>query len=80
MRCVRIFNNITQKFRPINMTFFQVFVFCLVRELPDVSPLDRLQKTLQKYGMLAPDDTLPSEEQKQLEQLVAKRVRPLKGK
>ena len=58
---------------------FQVFVFCLIRELPDVTPAQRLQKTLQQYGMLPLDGTLPTEEQKQIEQLVAKRVRPLKG-
>lgn len=57
----------------------RVFVFCLSRELPDATPLERLTSVLRKFGILAEDGETPTEEQKTLQQLVNKRVALLKG-
>ncbi|KAL4230934.1 hypothetical protein ACF0H5_011308 [Mactra antiquata] len=57
----------------------KVFVLCLCRELPDISPIERLTSSLRKFGILAGDGKTPSEDQKQLEILYQKRVNTLKG-
>ncbi|KAH9494553.1 hypothetical protein Btru_019837 [Bulinus truncatus] len=57
----------------------KLVVYCLVRELPQRSALDRIQSTLRNYGILASDKSTETEEQALLEEAFAQRATPLKG-
>ncbi|CAC5423035.1 Uncharacterized oxidoreductase SA2266,Uncharacterized oxidoreductase MXAN_5909,Uncharacterized oxidoreductase SSP1627 [Staphylococcus saprophyticus subsp. saprophyticus ATCC 15305 _ NCTC 7292],Uncharacterized oxidoreductase Lmo0432,Uncharacterized oxidoreductase SAR2567,Uncharacterized oxidoreductase SACOL2488,Uncharacterized oxidoreductase Lin0452,Uncharacterized oxidoreductase SAS2370,Uncharacterized oxidoreductase SSP0419 [Staphylococcus saprophyticus subsp. saprophyticus ATCC 15305 _ NCTC 7292] [Mytilu len=51
---------------------------CLVRELPDTTPNERLEKSLQQFGVL-PSNGKPSEQQTLIQSMFAKRVEIIKG-
>ncbi|VDI14878.1 Hypothetical predicted protein [Mytilus galloprovincialis] len=51
---------------------------CLVRELPDTTPNQRLEKSLQQFGVL-PSDGKPSEQQTLIQSMYTKRVEIIKG-
>ncbi|XP_052077190.1 uncharacterized protein LOC127715191 [Mytilus californianus] len=51
---------------------------CLVRELPDTTPNERLEKSLQQFGVL-PSNGKPSEQQTLIQSMYAKRVEIIKG-
>lgn len=57
----------------------QVFVFCLCRDWPDASPVERLRETMVKFGLLGASERESTPEQLQLEQLFKKRTTTLKG-
>ncbi|XP_076070735.1 uncharacterized protein LOC143042341 [Mytilus galloprovincialis] len=51
---------------------------CLVRELPDTTPNERLEKSLKQFGVL-PSNGKPSEQQTLIQSMYAKRVEIVKG-
>ncbi|KAK6976349.1 linear gramicidin synthase subunit D [Biomphalaria glabrata] len=57
----------------------KLVVYCLVRELPQRSAIDRIITTLRSYGILATDKTTETEEQALLEEAFMQRATPLKG-
>ena len=57
----------------------QLLVYCLVRELPNTEPLDRVKDTLRQYDILPKNTTRATEEQTTLENLFHKRVIAMKG-
>ncbi|CAL1531382.1 unnamed protein product [Lymnaea stagnalis] len=57
----------------------KLVVYCLVRELPQRSALDRIQSTLRQYGILTTDKSTETEEQAQLEEALAQRATALRG-
>ena len=61
---------------------FKVHVYCIVRELPDVSAKDRVKKTLQKYKILPATDEgyQMNDEEKYLDFGFENRVTFIKGR
>ncbi|KAL8598680.1 hypothetical protein ACOMHN_033245 [Nucella lapillus] len=57
----------------------KLLVYCLVRELPNTEPLDRVKATLKQYGILATDSLRATEEQTTLDNLFHKRIIAMKG-
>ncbi|KAJ8297813.1 hypothetical protein KUTeg_024344 [Tegillarca granosa] len=56
----------------------KTLVYCVVRELPDLEPMERIEKTLHQYGILATSNT-PTEQQTCIRQMLKKRVHAVKG-
>ena len=54
-------------------------MYCLVRELPNTEPMDRVKDTLRRYDILPKNTTRATEEQTTLENLFHKRVIAMKG-
>lgn len=54
-------------------------MFCLCREWPDASPVERLQQTLRKFGILGKNERESTPEQQHFAQLFKKRTMTLKG-
>ena len=52
---------------------------CLVRELPDTTPNERVEKTLRQFGIISSDHE-QTEQQSLIQSLFAKRVEVVKGK
>ncbi|XP_046369445.2 glycine betaine reductase ATRR-like isoform X1 [Haliotis rufescens] len=57
----------------------KLLIYCLVRELPQVEALDRIKETLRKYGILGKSESEATEEQKQVEAMLVRRVTVIKG-
>ncbi|BFZ14993.1 hypothetical protein BsWGS_18032 [Bradybaena similaris] len=57
----------------------KLVVYCLVRELPQRSALDRISDTLKQYGITAGDRSLETEEQGLIEDALHHRTTALKG-
>ncbi|XP_059147349.1 uncharacterized protein LOC131935076 [Physella acuta] len=54
-------------------------VYCLVRELPQRSALDRIQTTLRKYGILSSDKSTETDDQALIEEALNQRAVALRG-
>lgn len=58
----------------------KTFIYCLIREHPDVSAHCRLINSLKKFGILAKDEKKGTEKQKVIAKLLPNRLATVKGK
>ena len=56
----------------------QCLIRCLVRELPDITPNERVEKALRQFGIF-PSDSKPTEQQTLIQSMYGKRVEVVKG-
>ncbi len=57
----------------------QTHVFCLVREVPGQTGLDRVRRSLEQYGILVADSMVGTEQQQKLHRDFSSRVSAVKG-
>ena len=63
----------------IQPRFLQTRIFCIVRENPDMSGMDRVRKALVEYGVLSPNPSSSSDELNKLDVQFRNRVTAIKG-
>ena len=56
----------------------QCLIRCLVRELPDITPNERVEKALRQFGIF-PSDSKSTEQQTLIQSMYGKRVEVIKG-